>query len=92
MSINNYIAENKDRFLSELLDLLRIPSISANPAHKEDMLKTAEFVANSLKKAGRSDVIFQVHGYGEDTSVAPFENKLPEGRFYNRTVIIDIIP
>jgi acetylornithine deacetylase/succinyl-diaminopimelate desuccinylase-like protein len=52
MPINKYIAENKDRFLSELLDLLRIPSISANPAHKADMLKTAEFVADSLKKAG----------------------------------------
>jgi acetylornithine deacetylase/succinyl-diaminopimelate desuccinylase-like protein len=56
MPINKYIAENKDRFLSELLDLLRIPSISANPAHKEDMLKTAEFVAESLKKAGADSV------------------------------------
>ncbi|MCX6236661.1 MAG: OmpA family protein [Bacteroidia bacterium] len=47
---------------------------------------------NALAKAGRGDVIFEVTGYGEDESKAPFENKTPEERFYNRTVIIDIIP
>ena len=55
-STNNYIEENKARFLSELLELLRIPSISASPAHKEDMLKTAEFVRNSLVNAGAENV------------------------------------
>ncbi|MES2798165.1 MAG: dipeptidase [Bacteroidota bacterium] len=50
--MNEYISENKDRFLSELLDLLRIPSISADASHNEDMIKTAVFVANSLKNAG----------------------------------------
>ncbi len=47
---------------------------------------------NGLKKAGRSDVEFEVHGFGEDQNLAPFNNKYPEERFYNRTVIIDIIP
>ena len=47
---------------------------------------------NALAKAGRSDVIFEVSGSGEDEKLAPFENKTPEERFYNRTVIIDIIP
>lgn len=46
----------------------------------------------SLAKAGRSDVNFEVHGFGEDQNLAPFNNKYPEERFYNRTVIIDIIP
>lgn len=45
----------------------------------------------SLAKAGRNDVKFEVYGFGEDQSLAPFENKYPEERFYNRTVIIDII-
>jgi len=45
-----------------------------------------------LSKAGRSDIKFEVKGYGEDQNAAPFENKYPEERFYNRTVIIDIIP
>lgn len=47
---------------------------------------------NSLSKAGRSDVKFAVYGFGEDPDLSPFENKFPEERFYNRTVIIDIIP
>ena len=49
-------------------------------------------IEKSLSKAGRSDVKFQVNGFGEDEKSAPFENKYPEERFYNRTVIIDIIP
>jgi outer membrane protein OmpA-like peptidoglycan-associated protein len=47
---------------------------------------------NALTKAGRTDVKFEVYGFGEDQAVAPYENKFPEERFYNRTVIIDIIP
>lgn len=42
-------------------------------------------------KAGKTDVKFETLGSGEDTSRAPFSNNLPEERFYNRTVIIDII-
>ena len=49
-------------------------------------------IENALAKAGRTDVKFEVYGFGEDESLAPFENKFPEERFYNRTVIIDIIP
>ncbi len=47
---------------------------------------------NSLSKAGRNDVKIEVFGFGEDEKLAPFDNKYPEERFYNRTVIIDIIP
>lgn len=47
-----YIQENKDRFLDELFDVLRIPSISAEVAHKEDMVACAEFLAQSLIEAG----------------------------------------
>jgi outer membrane protein OmpA-like peptidoglycan-associated protein/tetratricopeptide (TPR) repeat protein len=49
-------------------------------------------IEKTLANAGRNDVKFKVLGFGEDESVAPFENKLPEERFYNRTVIIDIVP
>jgi outer membrane protein OmpA-like peptidoglycan-associated protein len=47
---------------------------------------------NALSKAGRTDVKFEVHGFGEDEKLSPFENNYPEERFYNRTVIIDILP
>ncbi|RTY91935.1 flagellar motor protein MotB [Flavobacterium sp. RSP46] len=45
-----------------------------------------------LSKAGRNDVKFEVTGEGENENNSPFENKTPEERFYNRTVIIDIMP
>ncbi len=47
-----YINENKDRFINELFDLLRIPSISAESGHKPDMQRCAEFLAAALVKAG----------------------------------------
>lgn len=59
-----YIQENKDKFLNELLDLLRIPSISADPAYAGDVLKTADAVASNLKNVGADKVeIFETAGY-----------------------------
>ncbi|ASU36283.1 OmpA family protein [Mucilaginibacter xinganensis] len=46
----------------------------------------------ALAKAGKNNVKFETLGFGEDISKAPFENTAPEERFYNRTVIIDIVP
>ncbi len=46
----------------------------------------------ALDKAGKNNVKFETTGFGEALSHAPFENNLPEERFYNRTVIIDIVP
>lgn len=46
----------------------------------------------ALAKAGKKGVKFETYGFGEDQGMAPFENNFPEKRFYNRTVIIDIIP
>src|SRR6478609_7105537 len=47
-----YAETNKDRFLNELLELLRIPSVSAKTEHKEDMQKCAETVKKRLLEAG----------------------------------------
>ena len=48
-----YVEANKERFVEELFELLRIPSISAQPSlHKEDMVRCAEWLAASLMKAG----------------------------------------
>jgi acetylornithine deacetylase/succinyl-diaminopimelate desuccinylase-like protein len=62
--ITDYINSNKSRFLEELFELLRIPSVSADPSYKNDVFKTADAVANSLKKAGADKVeICQTAGY-----------------------------
>jgi acetylornithine deacetylase/succinyl-diaminopimelate desuccinylase-like protein len=54
--IKQYIEENKDRFLAELMDMLRIPSVSADSKYKEDVQRNAEFVKNSLIAAGADKV------------------------------------
>ncbi|MFM7328750.1 MAG: dipeptidase [Bacteroidota bacterium] len=50
--IRDYIDQHKDRFLNELFDLLRVPSVSADSRHREDVRKTAEMVKASLLAAG----------------------------------------
>lgn len=65
-----YQEKNKDRFLNELLDLLRIPSISARSEHKQDMVRCAEMVKQRLLEAGADKAeIYSTEGhplvYGE---------------------------
>src|SRR5690606_21341255 len=55
-TIKEYVQSNKDRFLEELFALLRFPSISADSKYKEDIVKTANFVADKLKEAGADKV------------------------------------
>lgn len=59
-----YIKEHQQRFLDELIDLLKIPSISANSAYKKEVLKTAEQVTIRLKEAGCDHVVIcETAGY-----------------------------
>ena len=51
-----------------------------------------KIIEAALAKKGINGVKFETNGYGEDAAMSPFENNLPEERFYNRTVIIDILP
>jgi len=50
--MKSYIKENKERFFAELFSLLRIPSVSARPEHKEDMYRCAQRLVELLKEAG----------------------------------------
>ncbi|MFA6086699.1 OmpA family protein [Mucilaginibacter sp.] len=59
---------------------------------KERANDVQRILQSALVKAGKNNVKFEVTGFGEDVGNAPFENSIPEERFYNRTVIIDIIP
>ena len=52
----NYANQNQQRFLSELKDLLRIPSISTLPQHKEDVRRAAQFIADELTRIGLESV------------------------------------
>ncbi len=69
-NLKQYIEENKQRFLDELFDYIRIPSISSIADHKPDMYKAAEFVKSSLLSAGCDKAeVFETEGnpvaYGE---------------------------
>lgn len=48
----DYLEQNKERFLNELIDLLKIPSVSADSRHKNDMIKCAETVKDFMLAAG----------------------------------------
>ena len=50
--MKTYIEQHKDRFFEELFSILRIPSISARPEHKPDMLRCAQRLCELLKEAG----------------------------------------
>lgn len=54
--VQQYINDNKQRFLDELFDLLRIPSISADPEYAPEMIKTADFIKDKLIAAGADNV------------------------------------
>lgn len=68
--MQEYIEKNRDRFLNELLDLLRIPSVSADSKFKPDMRKAAEYVRDRIADSGADKaVIYETAGhpvvYGE---------------------------
>lgn len=68
--LQGYIEKNKERFLEELFELIRIPSISSEADHKPDMYKCAEKWCDILLKAGADKAeVFETEGnpvaYGE---------------------------
>ena len=65
-----YIKVNKDKFLNELIDLLKIPSISADPVYAQDVKQAGEVIASQMKAIGLDNVqVFPTAGhpivYGE---------------------------
>ena len=63
-TIQEYISTHKDRFIEELIDLLKIPSVSADTAYSQDVLNTADAIMESLKKAGCDKVeLCETPGY-----------------------------
>ena len=77
-SIKSYIDQNKQRFLDELINLLKIPSVSADKAFKNDVLKTADAVKIALDNAGCKKVeICETPGYPIVYGEHIIDEKLP---------------
>jgi len=77
-TIRKYITANRERFLEELFDFIRIPSVSAREENKPDMLKAAEYVKNELLKSGAERAeIFPTKGHPVVYGEKIISDKLP---------------
>jgi acetylornithine deacetylase/succinyl-diaminopimelate desuccinylase-like protein len=77
-NIQSYLKDHKDRFLNELIELLKIPSVSADPAFKDHVFKTADAIKESLLKAGCDTVeICQTEGFPIVYGEKMIDEKLP---------------
>lgn len=91
--LKTYISENKSRFLSELFDLLRIPSISSIESHKPDMYKAAEMWKNILRDAGADKVeIFETPGNPIVFGQKIIDPKLPTVLVYAHMDVMPVDP
>ncbi len=62
--ITEALSKNKDRYLEELLDLLKIPSVSADPKFNKEVIKTAAFLKKQLINAGLKNVsLYETKGF-----------------------------
>ena len=91
--INKYIEENKERFLEELFELIRIPSISSIKNHKPDMYKAAEYWKKLLLDSGADKAeIFETDGnpvtYGEKV----IDPALPTVLVYSHMDVMPVDP
>jgi len=76
--MQKYIEQNQQRFIDELFDLLRIPSVSADSKYKEDVFRTAEFIKSKLEAAGAEHVeICPTDGYPVVYADKIIDPKLP---------------
>lgn len=76
--VKEYVQKNKQRFLDELMELLRIPSVSAKPEHEPDMLRMADAVKTKLIAAGADKVeVCATKGYPVVYGEKIIDAKLP---------------
>jgi len=77
-NIKAYLEQHKERFINELIALLKMPSVSADSAYSQDVLETAESFATSLKNAGCDVVeICETDGYPIVYGEKIIDEKLP---------------
>ena len=91
--INKYIDENKDRFLDELFDLIRIPSVSSLKSHKPEMYRVAEYWKELLEKSGVDKAeVFETDGNPLTYAEKIIDTKLPTVLVYGHMDVMPVDP
>jgi len=91
--VKDYIEENKGRFIDELFEIVSMPSISADPAHVEDMTLTAEAIKKSLEEAGAENVeICETPGFPIVYAEKIVDEKLPTVLVYGHYDVQPVDP
>jgi acetylornithine deacetylase/succinyl-diaminopimelate desuccinylase-like protein len=91
--INNYIENNKDRFLEELFGLIRIPSVSSVKSHKPDMYRAAEYWKEILLKSGADKAeIFETEGNPVVYAAKLTDPSLPTVLVYSHMDVMPVDP
>ena len=81
--VKEYIEKNKDRFVNELIELLKIPSVSADSAYKKDTLKAAEAVRETLEAAGaENSELCETEGYP-----VVYAEKIIDSSYYEKSFL-----
>ncbi len=92
-NLKEYIEENKQRFLDELFDYLRIPSISSIADHKADMYRAAEYVKTAILKAGADKAeLFETKGNPVVYAEKIIDHKLPTVMVYAHMDVMPVDP
>lgn len=91
--LKNYIEKNKQRFLDELFELIKIPSISSLPDHKKDMYLAAEYWKKTLLNAGADKAeVFESDGNPVTFGEKIIDKKLPTVLVYAHMDVMPIDP
>jgi outer membrane protein OmpA-like peptidoglycan-associated protein len=85
------VPNNSTVIIHGYTDIIGDATYNHNLSHERAM-GAQRVIQAALARAGKKGVSFETFGFGEDENMSPFENNLPEKRFYNRAVIIDILP
>ena len=91
--LNDYISQHKERFLEELLELLRIPSISADSNYVGDIRKMAEALADNLRNSGADNVeILPTGGHPAVFAEKIIDPNLPTVLVYGHMDVMPVDP
>ena len=91
--MKQYIEQNKDRFFEELFSLLRIPSISSESAHRDDMYRCAQRLVELLREAGADRAaVYQTTGHPVVFAEKKFDPEAPTILVYGHYDVMPVDP